>query len=364
MYDIAIVGLGPAGATLARLLDKRYRVFAIDKKDPLGKGGFIKPCGGLLAPDAQKSLAKHGLTLCKDILADPQIFAVRTLDLKQNLLRYYSRSYINMDRRKFDSWLIGSIPSRVEIASNARCEEIHRSGSGFELRYSQLGEQKTVLSRYVVGADGANSIVRRGFFPNIKIRKYISIQQWFRDQNPRPLYSSFFDSGLTDCYAWGLSKDGYFIAGGAFPLNGGRKSFEELKLKLSLNGYNFKNPIKTEACLVLRPKNPLQCAPGRNGVFLSGEAAGLISPSSLEGISYALDSAAALAGAFNLSDGQRAPHAAYASGLRGIRAKLLLKNAKAFFMYNPAARRLIMKSGIASMRVEPLEEHAETWEGL
>jgi flavin-dependent dehydrogenase len=29
MYDIAIIGLGPAGATLARLLDKKYKVIGV-----------------------------------------------------------------------------------------------------------------------------------------------------------------------------------------------------------------------------------------------------------------------------------------------------------------------------------------------
>ena len=31
-YDIAIMGLGPAGATLARLLSQNFRVIALDKK--------------------------------------------------------------------------------------------------------------------------------------------------------------------------------------------------------------------------------------------------------------------------------------------------------------------------------------------
>ena len=43
MYDIAIIGLGPAGAALARLLAGKYRVAAIDLK---GQGVFEKPCGG------------------------------------------------------------------------------------------------------------------------------------------------------------------------------------------------------------------------------------------------------------------------------------------------------------------------------
>lgn len=63
MYDIAIVGAGPAGATLARLIAKRYKVLLIDKRrltaeaaDPWRQ----KCCGGLLAPDAQKILAQFG----------------------------------------------------------------------------------------------------------------------------------------------------------------------------------------------------------------------------------------------------------------------------------------------------------------
>ena len=40
-YDVAIIGLGPAGATAARLLDSRLRVIAIDQKQ--AAGGFQKP---------------------------------------------------------------------------------------------------------------------------------------------------------------------------------------------------------------------------------------------------------------------------------------------------------------------------------
>ena len=47
-YQIAIIGGGPAGATLGRLLPKGLSAILIDKKR--AKGGFEKPCGGLLAP--------------------------------------------------------------------------------------------------------------------------------------------------------------------------------------------------------------------------------------------------------------------------------------------------------------------------
>jgi flavin-dependent dehydrogenase len=37
MYDIAIIGAGPAGSTLARLVAERYRVLLVDKRQLDGK---------------------------------------------------------------------------------------------------------------------------------------------------------------------------------------------------------------------------------------------------------------------------------------------------------------------------------------
>ena len=66
-YDAIIVGAGPAGSTLARLLPKDWKILLIDGRVPGGK-----PCGGLLAPDAQKALARFDLTLPKAVLVDPR----------------------------------------------------------------------------------------------------------------------------------------------------------------------------------------------------------------------------------------------------------------------------------------------------
>ena len=115
-YDIAIIGLGPAGSTLARLLSPKFRVAALDKKIfGAESSGFRKPCGGLISGDAQKALASFDMTLPKDVLVDPQIFAVKTIDLKNKLIRHYQRFYINLDRHKFDLWLESIIPPAVEI---------------------------------------------------------------------------------------------------------------------------------------------------------------------------------------------------------------------------------------------------------
>ena len=349
MYDIAVIGLGPAGSFFVSHIGKDYKVIAIDKKIPDGNSGFHKPCGGLLAPDAQRVLSRFNITLPKDILVSPQIFSVRTIDVKYGLTRYYQRHYINLDRHKFDLWLISKIPDYIETHNNAVCTSITPAGDGYNIVYSENGESRTVWARYLVGADGAASIVRRTLYKDFHIRTYLSIQQWFPDSHDTPFYSCIFDSDITDSYAWGLSKDGCFIFGGAFSVKTGKQDFEALKKKLLPYGFHLDNPVKTEACLILRPFGPRNYCYGDNNAFLIGEAAGFISPSSLEGISYAIDSGYLLSQCFNKST--QSPYWAYRRGTRKIRLKLLMKYLKRPFMYHPFARRIIMKSGLSSISV-------------
>jgi flavin-dependent dehydrogenase len=349
MYDIAVIGLGPAGAFFVRHLSEKYRVIAIDKKAPPGESGFSKPCGGLLAPDAQRSLSRFNITLPKEILVSPQIFSVRTIDVKQNLIRHYQRHYINLDRHKFDLWLISKIPDHVEVHSDAVCTNITPQEEGYQVTYTQNGESRAIGAKYLVGADGAASIVRRTVYKDFKIRTHLSIQQWFADSHDTPFYSCVFDPDLTDSYAWGLTKDDCFIFGGAFSVKTGKQDFEALKKKLLPYGFQLDDPIKTEACLVLRPCGPRNYCYGEKNAFLIGESAGFISPSSLEGISYAVDSGYLLSQCFNRST--QSPYWQYRRGTRKIRMKLFLKYLKRPFMYHSFARKIIMKSGITSISV-------------
>lgn len=352
-YKIIIIGLGPAGSVLASGLKTKYSILAIDKKNPnLLDAGFQKPCGGLLAPDAQKALAELSLTIPKNVLVDPQIFSVKTIDFDNDLSRYYQRMYLNLNRHAFDLWLISKIKGNVIKAYSSVVTKIEKDKQGkYIVEYKNERNEKIVCSsNIIIGADGAASIVRRFLYPKAKFRYYTAIQQWFKNTDDLNLYSCIFDSKITNCYSWIVSKDGNLIFGGAYPSKNSRKLYDIQKEKVGLKlNLNLINPVKTEACMVLRPKKLKHFFVGYDNAFLIGEAAGFISPSSLEGISSAIISAVALTNILNEDKGNL--NRKYKRATRKLKYKLYFKNFKSLFMYNPFLRKLVMKSGIQSVKV-------------
>ncbi len=353
MYDIVIIGAAPAGANLARLIGDKYKVLLIDKRDLENKNHknlANKCCGGLLAPDAQKMIAKMGLVMPKDILVNPQLFAVRTIDLTNNLERLYQRFYINMDREKFDRWLVSKLPICVDKKFNSLFKSFVEVPGGYEVTYIYNEQEISAKTRVIVGADGALSGIRKSISKDINIpEKYISIQEWYECPYHIPYYAAIFDEEISDFYSWIIPKDNYLLLGSALrPRENTREKFDILKAKLTQLGFNFDNKIKSESAYIYRPKKLSQFYVGKDSIALIGEAAGAISPSSAEGISYALKSSLYLAQ--SLEEGIDGFLDRYKRNVKDIRLNLLLKNLKSPVMYNPFLRKLAMKSGLQSIR--------------
>jgi flavin-dependent dehydrogenase len=343
-YDIAVIGGGPAGATFARELAKscpEKRIVLIDEKPRTGS----KVCGGLLAPDAQKVLAQFDLDLPKSILADPQIFDVKTIDLASGITRNYQRHYLNMDRAAFDEWLLELIPENVDII-RGRCTDIDNRKITADTEKGKF----ELSADYIVGADGGSSIVRRTFFDSPS-KLYISIQEHFKDDGgDMPSYSCIYDPETSDSCSWTIRKDGYVIFGGAFDIKGGREAYFKQKARVEEHlGHSFGEAVKIEACLLTSPRKQQDFIFGKDGVFLIGEAAGLISASSFEGISSAFLSGKYLADAFASKSDPDKVLKTYKKKTAKLRLKLFFKIPKMKILCSPLLRKIIMKSGICSI---------------
>jgi len=355
VYDVAVIGAGPAGATLARLIADRWRVLLVDRR-PLTAGGpqpsHTKCCGGLLAPDAQRMLSVLGLGLPLAVLEEPQVFLVRAIDLQRRVERFYQRHYINVNREAFDCWLVSQVPPGADVRLGCRLVSCETDGGGFRMTFNQAGQTCSERARVVIGADGANSRVRRlAVRPRVRPRAYAAIQEWFEADDPLPYYSAIFDPDVTDYYSWTILKGDCLVLGSALPAGRGcRGRFDLLKRKVGEFGLELGRPVKRETGLLLRPTGPGQICVGSSGIGLIGEAAGWISPSSAEGLSYAFRSAIAMAEA--LREGLDGFLKRYTLRTRALRGNILLKALKSRFIYGPWLRGVIMRSGLGSVRVE------------
>lgn len=349
IYDIAVVGAGPAGTVFARELARArpgIRIVLIDGQS----ADSAKPCGGLLAPDAQKLLARFDLVLPKSVLEDPQIFAVETIDIDQALVRYYQRHYLNMDRYAFDQWLLSLAEPYVTI-HRGRCHTIRRDEDVYALSVRNGDTEVSIKAMAVVGADGGGSVVRRTFFTPMRVQ-YVAIQQWFENKGQRlPYYSCIFDAQTSDSCSWTIHKGNYVIFGGAFQKQGCRRAFDEQKSRLeAFLGNSFGEEVKTEACLVSSPRSMKDFCMGEGSVFLLGEAAGFISASSFEGLSSAMYSGKILADAFSVGRSCEEIQRIYRKNTRSLRLRLRMKSIKRTLLCTPWTRYMIMKSGIQSIR--------------
>ncbi|MFA9396878.1 MAG: FAD-binding protein [Clostridiaceae bacterium] len=349
MYDFIIVGAGPSGATLARLINKKYKVLLIDRKVSSNKC-----CGGLLAPDSQKVIAQLGLGIPKEVLVTPQLFTVRTIDIDNNLEKFYQRHYMNLDRDKFDRWLVSLIPPNVDVMFGCRLKEYKELDDGILVKLIKGNIEFEEKAKVIIAADGACSKVRKTLKKEADNQDiYISIQEKCRVKNYMPYFSSIFDSEISDFYSWTIPKEDYILLGTAISINDNvNEKFSNLKIKLKNYGYSFEENNLRQGAYIIRPRKKKDIYIGNYKIALIGEAAGFISPSSAEGISYALRSAIYLAKSINEDSFKF--HNSYKIRTSKLRNNIVLKNMKCPFMYNKNIRKVVIKSGVLSMDIETL----------
>ena len=285
IYDAVVIGGGPSGATAADQLARAgFSVLLADRE------GRIKPCGGAVPPRLIRDYAiPDHLIVAK--VKGAQIIAPSN---KRVDMPIENDGYVGMvDREDFDPWLRDRAAASGADRITGTFEHYAREGSVSVLSIATGAHGIVkIRSRFVIGADGANSTVARMAVPRAGKPKYVFAYHEIVEAPPsgahyHPERCDVYYQGRfsPDFYAWifphgGKASIGTGTAHKGFSL---RSAIGDLREALGLSECRT---IRREGAPI--PLKPLKTWDNGRDVVLCGDAAGVVAPASGEGIYYAM----------------------------------------------------------------------------
>ena len=269
-FDVIIVGAGPAGLKCAETLgNSKYRVLLLEKNSEVGP----KVCaGGLTGKDIEY------LNLPQNLID----FQCNEINVHVNNSKFKIKNKDNflytVDRKNLGQWQLKKLEGfkNIEVRTKLRVTKIEKNFI--------IVNDKKISYRFLVGADGSSSIVRR--YLGIKSKNVDVAIQYIIPTKKYKKFEVFFNSRLFSAwYAWIFPHKNYVSVGcGCNP-----KILPPKDLTRNFNEWLEKNRIdisnaKYEAFILNYDYQGYQF----KNIFLVGDAGGFASGLTGEGIYQAL----------------------------------------------------------------------------
>ncbi len=285
-FDVIVVGGGPSGATAAHDLARAgHKVMLLDK------AGRIKPCGGAVPPRLLKDF-----DIPQSLLVAHAKSARIIAPSNKKVIMPVGDGYVGMvDRDTFDEWLRNRAADAGATRVTGKCEAVDDSAEIVTLSFKsdRSSDVQTVTARAVIGADGARSSVAKQCLPNAErvpcvfaYHEVVEVPDEYTADYEETRCDVYYQGHLSpDFYAWifphgKTASIGLGSADKGFPL---RETTRLMREQTGLAGWKT---IRKEGAPI--PLKPLKRWDNGRNVVVAGDAAGVVAPSSGEGIYYAM----------------------------------------------------------------------------
>jgi len=324
MYDVVIIGAGPAGTAAGYdLVSAGLSVLILDRHTFPRK----KACAGGITPKAMSLFAYDISHLvvrtCRDV-------TVRMLGGGPFTVKHRRPLCYMTCRRDLDAYSLNRV-----TGAGGRFEKINKllsidqDSEGAAVEYIRGGVRKNCRARYVIGADGANSRIRKFLGEQqISFTKYPAMEADVKVKRPDDFFMEFdFSKGIAGYY-WIFPKDDH--------VNIGIYGTPGIPMTRGILAAYAKERLGTDALEAVKGY-PIGVGLGRNcvgrgRVMLVGDAAGLAEPLLGEGIYFALKSGCLCAAAI-IKEQRRDALVRYHRSLVRVHADLRLHRIAAMALY-------------------------------
>jgi geranylgeranyl reductase family protein len=271
-YDVAVVGSGPVGSTLARyMVEEGFKVVILEKKRNVG---VPLQCAGLLG----KRIKKVNILPPEFIMNE--VYGAYLYSPSETILKVSKNrpeAYV-IDRVAYDKFLSDrAVDAGAQLMINHRVENVNIHSGEVLVRN---GEK--ISAQVVVGADGYNSLVSRLFNPASE--NYEAVQYLMSVQDVETDYVHLkTESQIAPGFLWIIPISESLVRVGMFST----LSYKEASAHLE--GYIKKNPLlknssylqKYHGCIpIYNPKKQIV----KNRTLLLGDAASQVKPTTGGGL--------------------------------------------------------------------------------
>jgi len=271
MYDVTVVGGGIAGSVAARFsAEQGFKTLLIERfKTPRNK-----PCSGIQFPYLEKLIGER---IPSEMLCKNELFKVEMITPSGKAVKGRMKM-LNFWRSTLDSWLNSlAVQAGAHFCDETRFGDCHEEAKWITVETAGKDGERKFRTRYLIGADGLNSAIRRRLRPQDFKRKALgaAINYYFNGDaklDPNTLYMFYHREFCPLMFAWVYMKDDQWVVGTGADrdlMTYANRFLSYIQERYALHGQmvrkeGFSSPMESSIYL------------GHGNVLITGDAAGLI----------------------------------------------------------------------------------------